>query len=49
MKFIAEENNLECEPVKIYNIFKEAVSTQPQLMIKVISDDYVDYEQLFDV
>ncbi len=49
VKLFAEENDLECEPVRIYSIFKEAVSTQPQLLIKAISDDYVDYEQLFDV
>lgn len=49
VKLFVEENDLESEPVKIYYIFKKAVSTQPQLTIKAISDDYVDYEQLFDL
>lgn len=49
VKLFVEENELVCEPIKIYNIFKEAVSTQPQLMIKAVSADYADYEQLFDL
>lgn len=49
VKRFIKENDLEDEPIKIYNIFKEAVSIKPQLTIKVTSDVYVDYEQMFDV
>lgn len=49
VKQFIKKNDLECEPVKIYNIFKEAVGTKPQLTISAVSDDYVDYEQMFDV
>lgn len=49
VNLFVEENELESEPVKVYNIFKKAVCTQPQLTIRAISDDYVDYEQLFNV
>ncbi len=49
IKRFIKENDLEYEPVKIYNIFKEAVSIKPQLTITATSDVYVDYEQMFDV
>lgn len=49
VKRFIKENELEDEPIKIYNIFKEAVSIKPQLIIKATSDVYVDYEQMFDV
>ena len=47
VKLFIEENELEIAPVRIYNIFKKAVSTLPPLTIRATSDDYVDYEQLF--
>ena len=34
VKRFIKENDLEDEPIKIYNIFKEAVSIKPQLTIK---------------
>lgn len=49
VKLFVEENELESNPINVYNIFKKAVCTQPQLTIKAVSDDYVDYEQLFNV
>lgn len=49
VKGFIKENDLLYEPVKIYHVFKEAISTKPQLMIKATSDGYVDYEQMFDV
>ena len=49
VKLFIEENMLEREPAKIYDIFKKAISTKPQLIIKATSDDYVDYEQFFNL
>ena len=45
-KFI-EDNSLYNDPKKIYKIFKNAILTEPQLLLKATSEDYVDYEQLF--
>ena len=45
-KFI-EDNSLDNDPKKIYKIFKNAILTEPKLLLKATSEDYVDYEQLF--
>lgn len=45
-KFI-KENDLDNDPRKIYKIFKNAVATEPKLILKTTSKEYVDYEQLF--
>jgi hypothetical protein len=45
-KFI-EDNSLDDDPKKIYKICKNAILTEPQLLLKATSEDYVDYEQLF--
>lgn len=30
-----------------YKAFKSAITTEPKLILKTTSEDYVDYEQLF--
>lgn len=40
-------NKLETNSEIIYNKFKDAVITEPKLLIKAISDDYEDSDQIF--
>lgn len=47
-KFI-EDNLLEREPDRIYDIFKEAVVSEPKLVIEATSEDYEDSTQLFEL
>ena len=47
-KFI-EENELEDDPNKLYEIFKSAVLSEPKLVIEATAEDYTDTEQLFDL
>lgn len=49
VKHFMKANGLECEPAVIYSIFKEAIVTKPQLIIKAVAEDYEDYEQLFSI
>jgi len=48
IKRFIEENSLEKDSKKIYEIFKNAVMIEPKLLLNTTSDDYVDYEQLFN-
>lgn len=49
IKRFIEDNSLENNPKKIYELFKNAVMTEPKLLLNSISDEYVDvdYEMLF--
>ncbi len=49
VKQFIKENDLEYEPKILYRFFKEAIVTKPQLIIKAVTEDYVDYEQLFGI
>ncbi|SFB66783.1 hypothetical protein [Ruminococcus albus] len=44
----SEEFQLETDPQKIFQMFREAVQTQPQLKITATSEDYDDYQQIFE-
>ncbi|MBO4867106.1 MAG: hypothetical protein J5582_11210 [Ruminococcus sp.] len=45
----SEEFQLENDMQKIYQMFREAVLTQPQLKITATSSDYEDYQQIFEM
>lgn len=47
IKRFVEKNHLENDVDKIYDMFKNAVMTEPKLFLIATSDDYEDYEQLF--
>lgn len=47
-KFI-EENELEDDPNKLYEVFKSAVLSEPKLVIEATAEDYTDTDQLFDL
>ena len=49
IKEFSEEFELENEPQKIYHMFKDAVLTQPKLTITATSEDYEDYQQMFEI
>ena len=49
IKAFSEEFKLENDSQKIYHMFKDAVLTQPQLTITATSDEYEDYQQIFEI
>ena len=49
IKEFSEEFELENDPQKIYHMFKDAVLTQPKLTITATSEDYEDYQQMFEI
>ncbi len=48
IKAFTEAFELENNPEKIYLLFRDAVHTQPKLEITATSEDYVDYQQIFE-
>ena len=49
IKAFSEKFGLEDDPREIYQIFRKAVLTQPRLTITATSDEYGDYQQIFDI
>jgi hypothetical protein len=49
LKDFSDRFELENDPQKIYQMFRDGVMTQPELMITATSDDYEDYQQIFDL
>lgn len=49
IKRFIKDNLLESQPEKIYDIFKEAVISEPKLIIVATSEDYEDSVQLFEL
>ena len=49
LKEFSEKFELENDPQKIYQMFRNGVMTQPKLLITATSDDYEDYQQIFEL
>ena len=49
IKEFIKDNLLENNPNKIYELLKDAVMSEPKLVIEAIDEDYVDYIQLFNI
>lgn len=43
-----EDLGLEDNPEKIYVLLKNAITSEPKLIIEATSEDYEDSEQLFE-
>ncbi|MCR5540014.1 MAG: hypothetical protein K6F71_04160 [Ruminococcus sp.] len=49
LKDFSEEFELENDSQKIYQMFRNGVMTQPKLLITATSDEYEDYQQIFEL
>lgn len=49
IKAFSEKFEFENDPLKIYQMFRESVSTKPKLLITATSEKYEDYQQIFDI
>ena len=49
IKTFSEQFELENDPQRIYKMFIDAVLTQPRLIISAASEEYEDYQQIFEI
>ena len=49
IKEFSEKFGFESDSLKIYEMFRDAVFKEPRLIIKSTSEDYVDYQQFFEM
>lgn len=49
VRIFSEKYGFESDPLKIYQMFRNAVLTEPRLIITATSEDYTDFDQLFEI